>query len=123
MLGSSSMQSTCHSYARRRLTRSTFCRRSLLEWYCTLSLKEYRRIFRPSEEAGQLDNLPRRFAWFRRALKTKFEDEGHGRIFPEAWKVQACLCGAFAGVTRCASNLQHSQGDLNTDAFHLTERI
>lgn len=73
-------------------------RKVLLEWYCNLQLREYRRIFRPSEEAGQLDNLSRRFAWFRRLLKI-YEDE-QSRIFPASWKIPACLCGAFSASTK-----------------------
>lgn len=82
---------------------------SLLEWYCNLHLREYRRIFRPSEEAGQLDNLSRRFAWFRRLLKT-YEEDGHAKIFPHSWKVPACLCGAFAAVTRSVCENSPARG-------------
>ena len=71
---------------------------ALLEWYCNLQLREYRRIFRPSEEAGQLDNLSRRFGWLRRSLKQYDNDAAN--VFPAAWNVPGCLLGAFVAVTR-----------------------
>jgi hypothetical protein len=90
-------------------------RKDLLDWYCSLQFREYRRIFRASDEvsslgcrgfsvltcisqAGQLDNLSRRFAWFRRTLKV-YEEE-HAAIFPEDWNVGGVLVGAFGEITR-----------------------
>jgi hypothetical protein len=74
-------------------------RHALLEWYCNQQLHDYRRIFRPSEEAGQIDNLSRRYAWFRRLLK-QYEEGEHARIFPKDWKVLHCLAASFAAVTK-----------------------
>lgn len=113
-------------------------RNSLLDRYATLELREYRRIFRSTDEvstllflpfnishfpdfsipsfensltlsldaspfplflkAGQLDNIARRYAWFRRILKA--HDDDRERIFPESWKVGLHLCARFAEVTR-----------------------
>ncbi|KAH9812501.1 GARP complex subunit Vps53 [Melampsora americana] len=75
---------------------------SLIDWYTTFQLREYRRIFSaPSSEAGQLDNITRRYAWFKRLLKTHEEDpNGGGRIFPESWQVGVSLCGQFGEATR-----------------------
>ncbi|KAG0146760.1 hypothetical protein CROQUDRAFT_43939 [Cronartium quercuum f. sp. fusiforme G11] len=77
-------------------------RDALIDWYTTFQLREYRRIFSgPSSEAGQLDNIARRYAWFKRLLKTHEEDlNGGGKIFPESWLVGASLCGYFGEVTR-----------------------
>ncbi|KAL7411236.1 Vps53-like protein [Mrakia frigida] len=72
-------------------------RNSLLDRYATLELREYRRIFRSTDEAGQLDNIARRYAWFRRILKA--HDDDRERIFPESWKVGLHLCARFAEVT------------------------
>lgn len=83
----------------RSLGRIIIIRQSLLEWYCNIQLHDYRRIFRPTEEAGQLDNLSRRFAWFRR-LSKQYEDGEHAKIFPKDWKVPQAITGAFAAVTR-----------------------
>lgn len=72
---------------------------TLLDWYCTTQLRDYRRIFRPSDEAGQLDNLSRRFAFFRRILKHVTE-EVHGSVFPANWNVPAVLTAALSLQTR-----------------------
>lgn len=66
--------------------------------YVSLELKEYRRIFKPSDEAGGLDNISRRFAWFRRLL-SGHENEA-GRAFPIDWRVDWELFAKFAEITR-----------------------
>lgn len=71
---------------------------ALLDWYCTLQLREYRRIFRATDEAGQLDNVSRRFAWFRRVLKQ--HDEEHAGGFLEKWQAARALTARFADITR-----------------------
>ena len=65
-----------------------------------MELKDYRRsrVFRPTEEAGQLDNISRRFAWFKRLLQThEFEQ---GRVFPGEWRVGWSLLAKFTEITR-----------------------
>lgn len=71
---------------------------ALLDWYCALQLREYRRIFRATDEAGQLDNVARRFAWFRRVLKQ--HEEEHASGFLPSWQPALALTGRFAEVTR-----------------------
>lgn len=73
-------------------------RAHLIDRYVALELKEYRRIFRLTDEAGQLDNLSRRFAWFRRMLQTHEVEQG--RVFPVEWKVGWCLFAKFVDITR-----------------------
>ncbi|KAI0935268.1 hypothetical protein AcV7_003755 [Taiwanofungus camphoratus] len=73
-------------------------RTQFVDRYVALELKEYRRIFRATDEAGQLDNLSRRFAWFRRLLQTHETEQG--RVFPEEWKVGWFLCSKFIEITR-----------------------
>ncbi|KAG5717946.1 Vacuolar protein sorting-associated protein 53 like protein [Termitomyces sp. T112] len=73
-------------------------RAHLIDRYVALELKEYRRIFRSTDEAGQLDNLSRRFAWFRRMLQTHEIEQG--RVFPVEWKVGWCLLAKFVDITR-----------------------
>src|SRR5690606_35578030 len=46
----------------------------LITWYCNTQLREYRQVFRGSEEAGSLDNIARRYAWLKRILKTYDEE-------------------------------------------------
>lgn len=70
----------------------------LIMWYCNTQLREYRKIFRGNEEAGSLDNISRRFSWFKRMLKT-FDDE-HAAMFPLTWRVNEMLANAFCESTR-----------------------
>ena len=74
-------------------------RTHLIERFVALELKEYRRIFRTSDEAGQLDNISRRFAWFRRLLQN--HEIEHGRVFPAEWRVSWHLLAKFTEITRC----------------------
>jgi len=71
---------------------------TLLDWYVALQLREYRRIFRATDEAGQLDNVARRFAWFRRVLKG-YEEE-HREAFLPQWDVERALVRRWAEMTR-----------------------
>jgi vacuolar protein sorting-associated protein 53 len=75
-------------------------RTQVLERYVSLELKDYRRIFRATDEAGQLDNISRRFAWFRRLLQTHEVEQG--RVFPAEWKVGWHLLARFVEITRYA---------------------
>jgi len=74
------------------------CSNHFVEKYCALELKEYRRIFKSTDEAGQLDNVSRRFAWFRRILDASSEE--HASVFPESWHVPQHLTAKFAHLTR-----------------------
>ncbi|RDB16847.1 Vacuolar protein sorting-associated protein 53 [Hypsizygus marmoreus] len=73
-------------------------RSHLVDRYVVLELKEYRRIFRSTDEAGQLDNISRRFAWFRRLLHNHEMEQG--RVFPAEWRVGWHLLAKFAEITR-----------------------
>ncbi|KAL9002877.1 MAG: hypothetical protein Q9188_004216 [Gyalolechia gomerana] len=73
-------------------------RSRLITWYCNTQLREYRQVFRSTEEAGSLDNISRRYAWFRRLLKT-YDDE-HAVMFPAHWRMNEMLANAFCEGTR-----------------------
>jgi hypothetical protein len=73
-------------------------RSRLITWYVNTQLREYRQVFRGNDEAGSLDNIGRRYSWFRRMLKT-YEDE-HAGIFPFTWRVNEVLANAFCEGTR-----------------------
>ena len=73
-------------------------RSRLVTWYCNTQLREYRQLFRGSEEAGSLDNISRRYSWFKRMLKT-YDDE-HAALFPPSWRVNELLANAFCEGTR-----------------------
>ena len=73
-------------------------RQRLINWYCNTQLREYRQVFRGSEEAGSLDNIGRRYSWFNRMLKTY--DAEHAMLFPPHWRVNEQLANAFCEGTR-----------------------
>ncbi|MCJ1479007.1 Vacuolar protein sorting-associated protein 53 [Lambiella insularis] len=73
-------------------------RSRLITWYCNTQLREYRQVFRGSDEAGSLDNISRRYSWFKRMLKTY--DDQHAAIFPSTWRVDEMLANAFCEGTR-----------------------
>lgn len=70
----------------------------LVNWYINTELREYRQVFRGNDEAGSLDNIGRRYSWFRRTVKSH-EDE-HAMIFPPYWRVNELLATAFCDGTR-----------------------
>lgn len=70
----------------------------VVTWYVNTELREYRQVFRGNDEAGSLDNIGRRYAWFKRTLKT--HEEEHAAIFPPHWRVNEMLATAFCDGTR-----------------------
>ncbi|KAF3355977.1 hypothetical protein VdG1_06715 [Verticillium dahliae VDG1] len=70
----------------------------LMTWYVNTELREYRQVFRGNDEAGSLDNIGRRYAWFKRMLKT--HDDEHAAIFPPHWRANEMLAVAFCDGTR-----------------------
>lgn len=73
-------------------------RSRLVSWYVNTELREYRQVFRGNDEAGSLDNIGRRYAWFKRTMKSH-EDE-HAIIFPAHWHVNETLAASFCEGTR-----------------------
>ncbi|CAK7562890.1 MAG: Vacuolar protein sorting-associated protein 53 [Sporothrix epigloea] len=73
-------------------------RSRLVTWYVNTMLREYRQVFRGNDEAGNLDNIGRRYAWFRRMLAT--HEEEHAAIFPTHWHVNETLATNFCDGTR-----------------------
>ncbi|CAK7223886.1 Vacuolar protein sorting-associated protein 53 [Sporothrix bragantina] len=73
-------------------------RSRLVTWYVNTMLREYRQVFRGNDEAGNLDNIGRRYSWFRRMLAT--HEEEHATIFPAHWRVNETLATNFCDGTR-----------------------
>ncbi|KAI5859551.1 Vps53-like protein [Durotheca rogersii] len=73
-------------------------RSRLVTWYVNTELREYRQVFRGNDEAGSLDNIGRRYAWFKRTVKG-YEEE-HAGLFPPHWRVGETLAMAFCDGTR-----------------------
>ncbi|RDA88881.1 hypothetical protein CP532_5409 [Ophiocordyceps camponoti-leonardi (nom. inval.)] len=70
----------------------------LTTWYVNTELREYRQLFRGNDEAGSLDNIGRRYAWFKRMMK-RHEDD-HAMLFPAHWHINELLATAFCEGTR-----------------------
>lgn len=70
----------------------------LISWYCSVQLKEYRTIFKATDEAGSLENTSRRYAYLKRLLK-RHQDE-MSRYFAPSWKMEEHLCKAFCETTK-----------------------
>lgn len=77
---------------------STDEKTNLISWYCTVKLREYRKIFTSGDEAGSLENISRRYAYLKRLLKSCEEEEP--RYFPSQWKVSHALAERFCEDTR-----------------------
>ncbi|KAF7321815.1 hypothetical protein MKEN_00703400 [Mycena kentingensis (nom. inval.)] len=90
-------------------------RMQVVERYVAMELKEYRRIFRTNDEAGQLDNIARRFSWFRRLLQTHEVEQG--RVFPPEWKVGWHLLAKFSDITRDDFAALLSKASLNVKSL------
>ena len=73
-------------------------RSRLVTWYCNTQLRQYRQIFKGDQEAGSLDNIDRRYSWFKKTLKA-YDDE-HAAIFPTHWRVNEIMANVFAEGTR-----------------------
>ncbi|ODV91310.1 hypothetical protein CANCADRAFT_3021 [Tortispora caseinolytica NRRL Y-17796] len=70
----------------------------LINWFCDQQLKEYNRIFDPSDVAGSLENTSRRYSYIRRILNSYSEQ--FSRFFLAEWNVGEELCLRFCIKTR-----------------------
>ncbi|KAH3687278.1 hypothetical protein WICPIJ_001740 [Wickerhamomyces pijperi] len=70
----------------------------LVNWFCNQQLKEIKSIFSSTDEAGSLDNLSRRFVFFKKVLKNY--EEYYVSIFPEKWNIGEELSMNFCVHTR-----------------------
>ncbi|KAI1004588.1 hypothetical protein K3495_g3625 [Podosphaera aphanis] len=73
-------------------------RARLVTWYVNTLLREYRQLFRGNDEAGSLDNIGRRYSWFKRILT--MHEERHAEIFPREWRVNEILANTFCDETK-----------------------
>lgn len=85
----------------------------LINWYCSSMLKEYRAIFHSGDEAGSLDNISRRYAYFKRLLTT--HTESNLRYFAPSWSITEELCKGFCNTTREDIETLLAQSGKNTD--------
>jgi len=87
----------------------------LINWFCTQQLKEIKSIFISSDEAGSLENINRRFLFFKKLLKNY--EQYYQKCFPEEWKVEEQLTIKFCDYTKGSIKqvLLDSGKDTNVD--------
>lgn len=73
-------------------------KKKLVHWYCSTQLREYRTIFKSSDEAGSLENIGRRYAYFKRLLKQHVDS--NAKYFNQSWHMAEELTNAFCNNTR-----------------------
>lgn len=93
----------------------------LINWYCSSMLREYRTIFRNSDEAGSLENVSRRYAYFKRLLKT--HTESNLRYFAPSWSITEELCKGFCNTTRDDIKTLLTQSGKSTDVQLLLKAL
>lgn len=96
-------------------------RTRLINWYCSSMLREYRSIFRNSDEAGSLENVSRRYAYFKRILKT--HTDTNLRYFSPSWSMTEELCKGFCNTTRDDIKTILAQSGRNTDVQLLLKAL
>ncbi|KAJ2394345.1 Vacuolar protein sorting-associated protein 53, partial [Coemansia sp. RSA 2559] len=69
-----------------------------VDMYCGQQLRAYAAIFQLDDDASQLENVSRRYAWLRRILRNYAEE--HAALFPARWRVGEELSRRFAELTR-----------------------
>ena len=84
-------------------------------------LREYRTIFKSTDEAGSLENVSRRYAYFKRILKTHLES--NSKYFAPSWQVTDELCKGFCTTTRDDIKILLSQSGRNTDVQLLLKAL
>jgi len=69
-----------------------------IDSFCSQQLAPYSSLFPPGNDASTLDQVDRRFAWFRRLLRSV--DERFSSVFPPHWHLQYKICLTFLQQTR-----------------------
>lgn len=73
-------------------------RHRVVELFCARQLAEIEQIFRSSDEAGSLENVARRYVFFRKVLAAV--QERYGEVFPARWRVDVEVARRFCLRTR-----------------------
>ncbi|TIB04879.1 hypothetical protein E3P89_00150 [Wallemia ichthyophaga] len=96
---------------------------NIIDWFIAFILRDYRRIFSPSDEAGQLDNLSTRFAWFNRILKQFQHQQDLSNIWPIHWNIKSQLLAKFNDYTSQDIQIVLKNSNLNVDSLIEAIRI
>lgn len=91
----------------------------LLTWFYNLQLKEIQSIFSSTDEAGDLENLSRRYIFFNNIL-TNIRSN-YLKVFPELWHVDLELTKLFCKVTK--QNLTAQLGGANLSSAVILEAL
>eukprot|EP00752_Nemacystus_decipiens_P002803 g2616.t1 len=75
-------------------------RQQQIESFCNQQMQPYDPLFPQGSTQAQLDQIDRRFAWFRRLLRGV--DLRFDGVFPKHWRLQHRLCMRFLTQTRAA---------------------
>lgn len=71
-----------------------------IESFCNQQMESYDPLFPQGSTQAGLDQIDRRFAWFRRLLRGV--DLRFDGVFPKHWRLQHRLCMRFLAQTRTA---------------------
>lgn len=69
----------------------------LVEWFIDSELEEYKALFQDNQDLAWLDQIEKRYSWFKKHL-VEFE-ERFGRMFPPKWEVSECIAVEFCRLT------------------------
>lgn len=78
-------------------------KQKLIDWFCKRQLHEIQGIFKSSDEAGLLENVNRRYIFFKKLLTSI--QENYQDIFPRSWSIDLEITRKFCDITR--DDLKH----------------
>lgn len=84
----------------------------LLTWFYNLQLKEIQSIFNTSDEAGNMENLSRRYIFFNNILANIRSN--YLTVFPDLWHVDLELSKLFCQVTKQSLSSQLSGSNISS---------
>lgn len=71
----------------------------LIEWFCANQLLEIKSVFgNIKDEAGSLENVPRRYVFFKKVLRSY--EETYRKYFPLSWQVDKQMAIAFCSFNK-----------------------
>ncbi len=98
-------------------------RRELLEEFVQVQLVPYEKLFAHDKQHCNLDQVERRWAWFKRLLKSI--DTKFGNICPSHWRLALRLCLEFTERTKqhLVSMLSHLEASDSMDVHSLLKAL
>lgn len=93
----------------------------LVTWFTNNQLKEIKTIFASSDEAGSLENISRRFIFFKKVLKNY--EQHFDSYFPKEWGMEKILTEKFCEITKESIKQVLSQTGKNTNVDLMLESL